>query len=229
MAGSRSDLITGAGAVAAAGAAFLTVGATANAGSRHSVWHNPWFDVGCALVVVALVLVLFGLLSPGPRRKRDEIARQTRQLERQQADKVAVLTVREQPQLVHVTNNSPRPIRDVTACIDLGPGKDRRLATQVELWGTTPENNNFGPDFRREHLDAPCVEFIRPAVRATFTFALPLPLSSTPASTCGSISPMTLTCNGKSARTCACNAATCDQLRLAGVGLQRLQVGPDPT
>jgi hypothetical protein len=137
--------------------------------------HINWGDVPTWLAVVG-AFIGTGVALRQLRGQQKDIARQTKQLERQQADKVEVLTVREQPQLVHVINNSLRPIRDITACIDLGSGKDRCFATQVELWGTTPETTNFGPTLPREHLDAPSVEFIRPAVRATFTFALPPPI-----------------------------------------------------
>jgi hypothetical protein len=75
MAASQTDTIIGGGvALATIGGVLMGVGATDNAGSRHSVWSNVWFDGGCALVVCGLVLVLGAMITSWRRsRHRDDV------------------------------------------------------------------------------------------------------------------------------------------------------------
>ncbi len=61
MASQTDTLIGGGGALATVGGVLVGVGIAENAGSHHTVWSNPWFDVGCALLACGLVLVLGAL------------------------------------------------------------------------------------------------------------------------------------------------------------------------
>jgi hypothetical protein len=72
---SQTDTFIGGGvALATIGGVLMGVGATENAGSGHTVWSNPWFDVGCALVACGLVLVVVALIASWRRsRQHDEL------------------------------------------------------------------------------------------------------------------------------------------------------------
>jgi hypothetical protein len=73
MAASLTDTLTGAGVVVAAGGVLVGVGLSENAGSHHSVWSNPWFDIGCALVALGLVVVVGAIITSWRNsRQRDE-------------------------------------------------------------------------------------------------------------------------------------------------------------
>jgi hypothetical protein len=56
-------LTTGGVALATIGGVLMTVGATTNDGSRHTVWINPLFVVGWALAVGGALVVLWALVS----------------------------------------------------------------------------------------------------------------------------------------------------------------------
>jgi hypothetical protein len=75
MAASQTDTFIGGGiAFATIGGVLMGVGVAENAGSHHSVWSNSWFDLGVALVVVGLVLVVGALLTSWHRsRQRDRL------------------------------------------------------------------------------------------------------------------------------------------------------------
>ena len=73
MASSLTDPFIGAGGVlVAAGSVLVGVGIAESAGSHHSVGSNPWFDVGCALVALGLVLVIAALITSWRRSRRDD-------------------------------------------------------------------------------------------------------------------------------------------------------------
>jgi hypothetical protein len=105
-----------------------------------------------------------------------QFTRQTRQLERQQADKIAVLrrlgeayppNAGEFPaHVVDVANESQRPIRNVTALIEPEPGKHPYPPTQVVLTAV----GQGGQRHERDRRDDSSIPLVRPRVIVTFTF-----------------------------------------------------------
>jgi len=74
MAAPQTDTLIGGGvALATIGGVLMGVGVAENDGSRHTVWSSSWFDVGCALVALGLVLVVGALITSWrSSRQRDE-------------------------------------------------------------------------------------------------------------------------------------------------------------
>jgi hypothetical protein len=74
MASAQTDAIGAGGVLATAGGVLVAVGVAEVAGSHHSVFHNSWFDVGLALLVIGLVLVVGALFTSWRRaRQLDEL------------------------------------------------------------------------------------------------------------------------------------------------------------
>ena len=70
VASSQTDTLIGGGvALATIGGVLMGVGASENSASRSSIWANPWFATGCALVACGAILVLW-MLSPVVLRAR---------------------------------------------------------------------------------------------------------------------------------------------------------------
>ena len=74
MASSQNDAIGVGGVLATAGGVLVGVGVAEIAGSNHSVFSSSWFDVGCALLALGLVLVVGALFTSWRRaQQRDEL------------------------------------------------------------------------------------------------------------------------------------------------------------
>jgi hypothetical protein len=72
MSSLTDPLVGGGGALVAAGGVLVGVGLTENADSHHSAWSNPWFTVGCTLVVLGLVLAIGSIVTSWLRSRRDK-------------------------------------------------------------------------------------------------------------------------------------------------------------
>jgi hypothetical protein len=122
-----------------------------------------------ALVILAAITAAVALV---------QYTKQTRQLERQQADKVAVLARLGEAyppapggfpaHVVDVANESQRPIRNVTAWIEPEPGKSQHPPTLVVLNAVGPN----GQKVERDRRNDSSIPLVRPRVIATFTFPI---------------------------------------------------------
>jgi hypothetical protein len=110
------------------------------------------------------------------RTQQKDIARQARQLERQQADEVGFVldsaagTGRQKRYVARVFNGSRRPIRNVVCHLEPGPGQGRHLAAKVgEMvdWGLS-----HAPERRGTFVghDGSLVELIRAGATFSFVF-----------------------------------------------------------
>jgi hypothetical protein len=153
--------------------------------------HSPqiaWGDVATwALFVGAFAAALIALRQL--RIQQNDSARQTRQLERQQADRIdhtwrqvrSVLILSTSPlrlgtedgAAVIVSNNSPRPIRDVTSRIELADG----TTLAAIMFGVTQEMDPpSGYDYQLFNpRQGTRIPLIRPEFKYGFLFDFTIP------------------------------------------------------
>lgn len=148
-----------------------------------------------------------------------QFARQTRVLERQQADQVDVrpLSVAISPpgtpppgpgesgddyHVAVVYNGSRRPIHDVVCRIEPTPGGPGTAATRVGEWIEFDEPMRGRQQRFQDSHEVPAIELIR--VSTSYAFAFPFRADDYPTHGQQHDSPTTTGCIGRSTTTCTC-------------------------
>src|ERR1022692_941465 len=171
MATSQTDGPSGGVALATIGGVVMGVGANQQAGSHQAVWMNAWFDGGCALILIGVLLVA-GNLIPRFRgyrdRRRLSCGPNARELpgaegaDESLTPSPLVLEVADDTLLLHfgtvwvlglavrITNISDKPIILAGYSLQSRSGIDTRPPLAVQVWDSV---NNCKVRLRQVHAD----------------------------------------------------------------------------